>query len=247
MPAESVSRGFSPRTSSGVLHDRPGLRPAFHPVAIGPVAIWPVRTPAFSSFQFTAIQFSAMALDTFQSALPQAVVNRILIVDDEDPVVESLSAILEGAGLDVVVARDGGQAHSAFTMRHPDFVLCDLKLAGKETGFEICERFKQANRRIPVVILTAIDLPRARRLAERVGADDYLTKPIDGHHLLARIREVADLVWRRSMAEDAAPAVPQSIRFACRCGKRFKVSEQHRGKTLTCPNCGEPVIVPRHA
>ena len=155
-----------------------------------------------------------MALDTFQSAHSQAVVHRILIVDDEDAVVESLSAILEGAGLDVVVARDGGQAHSAFTMRQPDFVLCDLKLAGNETGFEICERFKQANRRIPVVILTAIDLPRARRLAERVGADDYLTKPIDGDHLLARIREVADAVWRRSLSEDSAPASPQSIRFA---------------------------------
>lgn len=188
-----------------------------------------------------------MALDTFQSASPQAVVHRILLVDDDDSVIESLTAIFEGAGLDVVVARDGGQAHSAFTMRHPDFVLCDLRLAGNETGFEICERFKQANRRIPVVILTAIDLPRARRLAERVGADEYLTKPIEGDRLLARVREVADDVWRRSLSEQSTSASPQSIRFACRCGKRFKVSDQHRGKTLTCPNCGEPVIVPRHA
>jgi DNA-binding response OmpR family regulator len=188
-----------------------------------------------------------MALDTFHSALPQAMVHRILIVDDEESVVESLTAILEGAGYDVVVARDGGQAHSAFTMRNPDFVLCDLKLAGNETGFEICERFKQANRRIPVVILTAIDLPRARRLAERVGADGFLIKPIEGDRLLAQVREIADAVWRRSLSEEFTQTSPQSIRFACRCGKRFKVSEQHRGKTLTCPSCGEPVIVPRHA
>ncbi|MFN8856727.1 MAG: response regulator transcription factor, partial [Planctomycetaceae bacterium] len=189
----------------------------------------------------------AMALDTFESAPPRAVVHRILFVDDNDSVVESLTAVLEGAGYDVVVARDGGQAHSAFTMRHPDLVLCDLKLAGNETGFEICERFKQSNRKIPVVMLTAIDLPRARKLAERVGADGYLTKPIPAADLLVQIRSIADAVYQKSLAEDSPPATPQAIRFACRCGKRFKVSEQHRGKTLTCPSCGEPVVVPRHA
>jgi len=168
-------------------------------------------------------------------------------VDDNDSVLESLTAVLEGAGYDVVVARDGGQAHSAFTMRHPDLVLCDLKLAGNETGFEICERFKQANRKIPVVMLTAIDLPRARRLAERVGADGYLTKPIPAAELLVHIRQIADAVYQKALAEDSPATTPQAIRFACRCGKRFKVSEQHRGKALTCPSCGEPVIVPRHA
>jgi len=213
----------------------------FVPQARSPFGGLPTADPAFAFSQL-----NAMALNTFQSALPPAVVNRILLIDDDDVVIESLSSVLEGAGLDVVVARDGGQAHSAFTMRHPDFVLCDLKLAGNETGFEICERFKLVNRQIPVVIHTEVDLPRARRLAERVGADDYLTKPIDGDRLLARVREIAETVWQRSLSEQSPPTSSVSIRFACRCGKRFKVSEQHRGKTLTCPNCGEPVIVPRH-
>ena len=73
-------------------------------------------------------------------------------------------------------------------MRKPDFVILDLILPG-ESGFEVCSRMKQANSTIPVLVLTAIDLPEARALADRVGADDYLTKPFDPDELVKRIQK----------------------------------------------------------
>lgn len=190
---------------------------------------------------------SLMSTNTeFENQSQAAVVHRILVVDDDADTVTFLRAVLGQNGYDVFVAKDGGQAHSMFTMRQPDFVILDLMLPGNETGFEICERLKEMQRQIPVVILSAIDLPRARNLAERVGADAFLNKPISPDELLSQIRATADMVFQRTIAEAKPAQSTQAVRFACRCGKRFKVSEQHRGKTLTCPNCGEPVIVPRH-
>jgi two-component system response regulator VicR/two-component system response regulator RegX3 len=169
-----------------------------------------------------------------------------LVIDDEPDTVAFLKGLLERNGFEVNVARDGGQAHSMFQMKKPDFVILDLMLVGDETGFEVCERLKTLERAVPVMVFTAIDLPRARDLAKRVGADAYLTKPADPAVLLDVIRETAQEVWQRSRADENQNQKEQHVRFACRCGKRFKVSAQHRGKTLTCPNCGEPVHVPRH-
>ncbi|MGQ0635136.1 MAG: response regulator transcription factor [Planctomycetaceae bacterium] len=174
-----------------------------------------------------------------------AIVHRILVVDDEADTAKFLKTLLERHGYDAVVAKDGGQAHSMFVMRKPDFVVLDLILPG-ESGFEVCERLKTLERNVPVLVLTAVDMEDSRNLAKRVGADAYMTKPFDPDELLTQIKQTAEEVWLRSRAEADAVRNDVPVRFACRCGKRFKVSRQHRGKTLTCPNCGEPVLVPRH-
>ena len=168
---------------------------------------------------------------------------QVLLVEDEVDTAEFLKELLEKNGHRVVVAKDGGQAHSAFIMHKPDFVILDLILPG-ESGFEICERMKQAEETTPILILTAIDLPESRELARRVGADGYLTKPFDPKELLDTIAAIAEQVWERSHLKQ--PKTNERIRFQCSCGKRFKVSAAHKGKTLTCPECGEPVIVPAH-
>jgi two-component system phosphate regulon response regulator OmpR len=128
-------------------------------------------------------------------------------------------------------------------MRKPDFVIVDLILPG-ESGFEVCERMKQSDKTVPVLVLSAIDMEDSRELAARVGADEYLTKPCPPQQLLEAISKVAEKVWART--HGAASSDEGRVRFNCRCGKRFKVSSAHRGKTLTCPDCGEPVQVPRH-
>jgi DNA-binding response OmpR family regulator len=176
--------------------------------------------------------------------LTQVIVHRILVVEDDAETAAFLKTLLEREKYEVVVARDGGQAHSMFVMRKPDLVILDLILPG-ESGFEVCERLKTMERNVPVLILTAIELEDAKNLAARVGADAYMTKPFDPDELLLQIRQTAQEVWARSHtgadSEDNKP-----VRFSCKCGKRFKVAQQHRGKTLTCPNCGESVLVPRH-
>jgi DNA-binding response OmpR family regulator len=177
--------------------------------------------------------------------LTPVIVHHILVVDDEAETAAFVKTLLEQHGYDVTVAKDGGQAHSMFVMKKPDFVILDMLLPG-ETGFEVCERLKILERHVPVLALTAIDMDDARNLAHRVGVDAYVTKPFDPDELLRLIKETAEEVWRKSRQEADQGAQAKPVRFACRCGKRFKVARQHRGKTLTCPNCGEPVLVPRH-
>lgn len=169
-------------------------------------------------------------------------INLVLVVEDDVDSAEVLKAILERQGFKVRVAKDGGQAQATFVMQKPDFVILDLILPG-ESGFEICERLKHTDDAVPVLIVTAIDLPESRELAQKVGADGYVTKPYQPSDLIARMREIANTVWERTHLGHEVD--PMRIRFVCSCGKKFKVSSTHRGKNLTCPQCGEPVAVPR--
>ena len=181
--------------------------------------------------------------DLNQATETGAIAHRILLVEDDSDSAEFLKALLQKHGYSPFIAKDGGQAQSAFVMRKPDFVILDLILPG-ESGFEICERFKQTDENIPVLILSVIELDDAKSFAGRLGADGYLTKPFDPDELLFEIEEIAQRIWERTHLNQ--PKDQTRIRFSCICGKRFRVSPTHRGKTLTCPECGEPLIVPRH-
>jgi len=187
-----------------------------------------------------------MSLSDVGSGPPsQAQVHTVLLVDHDRDTGLRLRALLADEGYELLVATDGGQAHSLVERRPPDFIILEVDLPGAESGFEVCERLKQARRQIPVVILTRVDLPRARQLGARVGADGYLIKPADIDRLPEIIPALAQQLRQRQLAEEQPADTTPPVRFHCRCGKRFKVAHQHRGKTLTCPNCGEPVLVPR--
>ncbi len=169
--------------------------------------------------------------------------HQLLIVGHPGEAQSQLRRDLEAQGFHVTLAKDGGQAHSSFAMHKPDLVLLDVLLP-EESGFEVCERMKRTEPGIPVMIVTEVDLPEARSLAERVGADDYLISPCDVDYLVKRIAIVNQKVWEQTHIQ--TPQEPGRVRFQCRCGKRLKVSAAHRGKSMTCPNCGEPLVVPRH-
>ena len=175
-----------------------------------------------------------------------AITHRILVVDDDRDECEFLKTFLTSKGFTVEIARDGGQAHSAFVMHRPDFVLMDVILP-RESGYEICERLKGMDEEVPILMLTAIDFDDARNLAERVRADGYLTKPYDPDELVEQIHEISERMWRRTHSVEDTPAPDDRVHFTCgECGKRMKVRAVHRGRTLNCVNCGQPVIVPRH-
>jgi two-component system OmpR family response regulator len=176
----------------------------------------------------------------------KATVSRVLLVFDDPREVEFLKAFMERNQMYVDVARDAGQARAAFHMHPPDFVLCEAILPSGVSGFELCERLKQGNIHIPVIMLTEIDMDDARDLAKRVGADDYMTRPYDPEELLARIQEVAEAVWKRKHFGDS-DTDDAKINFNCTdCGKKLRVKSSHRGRTLNCPRCGQPVSVPFH-
>ena len=80
-----------------------------------------------------------MALpDLHSDRMTKVVVHHILVVEDNADEAQILKLLLERKGYLVTLAKDGGQAHSSFVMRKPDFVLLDLMLPG-ETGYEVCE------------------------------------------------------------------------------------------------------------
>ncbi|MCA9089839.1 MAG: response regulator [Planctomycetaceae bacterium] len=176
----------------------------------------------------------------------EVIVNRVLIVDDDRDQAEVLKTLLEANKYSVELAKDAGQAHVAFTMHRPDFVILDLVLPNNVSGFEVCEKMKRLEGDVPILIVSAIDMDDARDLAQRVGADGYLVKPYDPDVLLAQIRILAENAWRRKHS-GAVTTSQAKVRFSCpACGKHLKVSASHRGRTLNCPKCGQPVSVPIH-
>lgn len=186
-----------------------------------------------------------MAINEIRSELTSSIVNHILVVEDEQDTAFFLKTLLEEHAYHVTVAKDGGQAHSSFSMLKPDFVILDL-IMPQESGFEICERMKQKESDVPILILTAIDSPESRQLAHRVGADGYLVKPFDPDELLELIKVISDDVWEHAHSETASNTPEKHIHFFCPCGKRIKVKVKHRGRTLTCPACKDALIVPLH-
>ena len=97
----------------------------------------------------------------------ETLVNRVLVVEDDRDESDFLKEFFSGHGMDVDIARDGGQARAAFTMHQPDMVILELILPNV-SGFEVCEQFKRLNESVPVLILTAIDMDDARDLAPQM-------------------------------------------------------------------------------
>ena len=169
--------------------------------------------------------------------------HNILLIDDQRDSAKYTREVLEEAGCDVRVAHDGGMAHSIFSMHKPDFVVSELILPG-ESGFEIIERLRIKDEEVPIMVLSAITLERARALAARVGADGYLTKPFEKETLLKMVRDIAHLAYERKHGDDGK--VSGRIRFACpHCGKKFQFSLASKGKSIVCPKCSNRVVAPR--
>lgn len=176
----------------------------------------------------------------------EAIIHRILVVEDDRDQATALKALLEKNRFTVEIAKDAGQAHVGYTMHLPDFVILDVMLPNNISGFEVCEKMKRHDPNVPILMVSAIDLDDARELAKRVGADGYLLKPYDHDFLLREIKRVGEFVWRRKHLGDNS-ATAERVRFACtECGKHLKVKGSHRGRTLTCPKCGQSVVVPMH-
>jgi DNA-binding response OmpR family regulator len=113
---------------------------------------------------------------------------RIMLVDDEPLITDSLSYSLRREGFDVKAVGDGAIALQEILAFQPDLVVLDIMLPGM-SGLEICRRLR-AQSAIPVIMLTARGEEIDRVLGLEVGADDYLPKPFSFRELLARVRSI---------------------------------------------------------
>lgn len=114
---------------------------------------------------------------------------RILIVDDNPTAIELTEAQLHGEGYSVDSARDGEEALRLVSQSRPDLVLLDIVLP-KKNGFEVCKEIKSRDetRGIPVIMVTALQDMESRVKGIAVGADDFLSRPMDRSELLTRVR-----------------------------------------------------------
>ena len=117
------------------------------------------------------------------------VVNRILIIDDEDDFRQVIIKLLTRQGFEVVAASDGKSGVSLAAETLPDLIVCDLNMPGMD-GYEVLVALRQDPRLadIPLIFLTGQSKPSQVRQGMNLGADDYLTKPVDLGDLLGAVK-----------------------------------------------------------
>jgi DNA-binding response OmpR family regulator len=118
---------------------------------------------------------------------------RVLIVDDEPNIVASLEFLMEQAGYEVQVARDGPEALRRAEAFRPQLVLLDVMMPGMN-GYEVCQRLRSDERLQPLRILMLSAKGRDVEVTKglELGADAYMTKPFSTRDLVARVRELLE-------------------------------------------------------
>jgi two-component system OmpR family response regulator/two-component system response regulator QseB len=114
---------------------------------------------------------------------------RLLLVEDDRMIGESLRGALRQAGFAVDWVRDGRAAEATLSSERFDLALLDLGLPGRD-GIEVLQALRARGDRTPVIVVTARDALASRVRGLDAGADDYLVKPFELDELLARIRAV---------------------------------------------------------
>jgi len=174
-----------------------GLKQGHYPVEIG------ARAAPFSMAAMTTAPTNA-------AGIMPAMVQRVLIVDDDAGIREMTAEYLSEHGFEVAAAADGAEMRAAITACAPDLVLLDLNLPG-EDGLALT-RWLRANRNVAIIMVTGAGEVVDRVVGLEVGADDYLAKPFDLRELLARAKSVL----RRTGAPAPAPAAAKRVRVG-RC------------------------------
>ena len=115
---------------------------------------------------------------------------RVLIVDDDSEIVESVRYALENNGYEVLVARDGNQGLAMAEREDPDLVILDMMMP-KRSGFLVLEKLRRT-RPVPlrVVMITANEGSRHKAYAEMLGVDDYIRKPFAMDRLMESVKRL---------------------------------------------------------
>jgi len=113
---------------------------------------------------------------------------RVLVVDDEAPILEAISYNLRKEGHEPLTAADANEAIVAARRERPDLIILDVMLPSG-SGFDVC-RLLRAESSVPIILLTARAEESDRVVGLELGADDYVTKPFSMRELMARVKSV---------------------------------------------------------
>lgn len=151
---------------------------------------------------------------------------KILIVEDEKPIVKLLKYNLEKNGYSTLIANDGETALALNRQSKPDLIILDLMLP-KMDGLDCCKMIRRESQ-VPIIMLTAKKEETDRVVGLELGADDYLTKPFSLRELLARIKSVL----RRTREKDAEPGWTRFGKLAVDL-ERYEVKINEKPLTLS--------------
>ena len=115
---------------------------------------------------------------------------KILIVDDEKDIVETLSFMLKTKGFECICTYDGEEGLSLAKNSNPDLVILDVMMP-KINGYKICRLLKFDNKykKIPIIMITARSQDEDKIIGEETGADEYITKPFEFSDVLEKINK----------------------------------------------------------
>ncbi|MEM6470156.1 MAG: response regulator [Planctomycetota bacterium] len=120
---------------------------------------------------------------------PSDSARKILIVDDDAEIIDSVKYALEGEGYSVVVARDGNQGLALAERESPDLIILDMMMP-KRSGFLVLEKLRRAaEQMMPVIMITGNEGSRHKAYAELLGVSDYIRKPFQMDKLLRAVEK----------------------------------------------------------
>jgi DNA-binding response OmpR family regulator len=128
---------------------------------------------------------------------------RVLVIEDERPIVKLLEFNLRREGYSTLTAADGEAGLKSFKENNPDLVILDLNLP-KMDGIEVCRAIREHSK-VPILILSARKEEIDRVLGLEIGADDYMTKPFSIRELLARLKAILRRPGNLEMVPAADP------------------------------------------
>lgn len=133
---------------------------------------------------------------------------KVLVVDDEEPIVDAISYNLKKEGLTVETASDADECISRFLSGNPDLVILDVMLPSG-SGLDLCRRLHRHNAALPVLLLTARAAEADCLRGFDAGADDYVVKPFSMRELMARVHSLL----RRSAPQGGPEAPIEELAF----------------------------------
>lgn len=134
---------------------------------------------------------------------------KVLVVDDERPIVDILKINLQKEGYAVFEAYDGEEAVSKAMSVEPDLILLDVMLP-KLDGFSVCKKIREKSS-VPILMLTAREEELDKVLGLELGADDYITKPFSVRELMARVK--ANMRRNEVVFEDKKGKMEEELRI----------------------------------
>ena len=112
---------------------------------------------------------------------------KILIVDDDAAIIESVRYALEGEGYEVVIARDGNQGLALAERESPNLIILDMMMP-KRSGFLVLEKLRRmSDQMVPVIMITGNEGSRHKAYAELLGVSEYIRKPFQMDKLLRAV------------------------------------------------------------